>query len=362
MRTLVWSMRIGFTLLFIVLLGVTVWAWVSVQTPPRVIVEIKTKTEILGAAYKLYADENLGLWLARVVIHNRGPGAITQVRIRYSMGDLMEPAEHTIDLILPDQKVVDFYFPIIHESITQETSGRSLPLRIEITYTQRNGRTVQKREERPIKVMGRNYLVWSSMPQDELLTWHDMFSNWFLVNVFITPNEETTKYAAIQCAGGLNTSTDDRDRIQAWARIYYCLRQYGVKYFQEPSDNWTPHFNQYVQFPKETLQRKGGTCLDLAILFASMAQALGIEAGVALIPGHAIPYIRLSNGEYVFVESTIVDRQYAISHFADVVSRKVTFEEAYQLATAQIQQAAQKGQIILVDYNQLRQVGVVSPW
>lgn len=362
MRVFVWLLRVGLTGMFFVLGLLAVWMWVLYARTPQVDLEVAHKTELLGAAYKLYGDEKIGLWLVRTLIHNRGPGAIRDVRVRYTMSDYTQPVDHTIDIVLEGQRVVDFYYPIVNEAVTKETSGRSLPVKIEVAYRQPNGRTVTKALDRPIKVMGRNYLTWTSMPDDEIINWYDQFANWPLVGVFMTPNEEVTKSAGAACTSGLNTSSDDEDRIRAWAAIFYCLRNYGVRYIQEPSDAWTPHFNQYVQFPKESIQRKAGTCLDLAVLFASMAQAVGIDAGIALMPGHAIPWIRLQNGNYVFVESTFVDRAYAYGHFPQVVSPRVSFEESVHVAEALIKKNIEQGTLLLADYNELRRLGVVSPW
>lgn len=362
MRVFVWVLRLGLTGMFFVSALLAVWMWALYARTPQVELQVAHKTELLGAAYKLYGDEKVGLWLVRTLIHNKGPGAIRDVRVRYTMTDYTAPTDHTIDIVLEGQRIVDFYYPIVNESITKETSGRSLPVKIEVTYRHPNGRTVTKALDRPIRVMGRNYLTWTSMPDDEIINWYDQFANWPLVGVFMTPNEEVTKTAGAACTSGLNTSSDDEDRIRAWAAIFYCLRNYGVRYIQEPSDAWTPHFNQYVQFPKDSIQRKAGTCLDLALLFASMAQAVGIDAGIALMPGHAIPWIRLQNGQYVFVESTFVDRNYAYSHFPEIVSPRVSFEESVRVAEAFVKKNLEQGTLILADYNELRKNGVVSPW
>lgn len=362
MRILIWFFRFSFPLGGLMFSGIGFVLWnLNLRTPQPDLV-LDTKTELLGAAYKLYGDERIGLWLSRVSIHNKGKGAMYNVTLKYHLTDYTTPSEKTFEIILPQQKIVDFYYPILNETVTRETSGRTLPLEVQVTYRQQNGKVITKTLKKDIKILGRNYLTWTSMPETEILDWYDQFSNYPLLGVFMTPNEDKTKTAAVTCTGGLNTASEDEDRIRAWASIFYCLRNYGVRYIQEPTDNWTPHFNQYVQFPHESISRKAGTCLDLAILFASMAQAVGIDAGVSLLPGHAIPWIMLSNGDYVFVESTFVDRKYAYSHFSNLVSPQVSFEESYKIAMAQIENAINEGKLIIVNYNTLRSAGVVSPW
>ncbi len=362
MKAFLWFLRIGFPVIGLIFLvtGATLYYINSAQ--PVLQVDLLSKTEILGAAYKIYGDESMQFWLLRVVLRNDGKGPMKNVRITFFIPNYTSPQTKRIPLVLPGQTVVEFYYPLFNESIIKETSGRTIPINVAIEYQTNNGKKKSYEYEKSVKLLGRNYLTWTSLPDDEITNWFDQFSNWPLLGVYMTPNDELVKNISGKCAGGLNTSSSDEDRIKAWARIFYCLREIGVRYIQEPSDQWTPHFNQYVRFPRETLEQQSGTCLDLALLFASMAQAVGIDAGVALMPGHAIPYIRLSDGTPVFVEATFVDRSYAYSHFAGVVSKRVDFKECYQVATQQIQKVAQKGTLILANYNDLRKAGFVSPW
>ncbi len=56
-----------------------------------------------------------------------------------------------------------------------------------------------------------------------------------------------------------------------------------VSYFSENLNyvhmpNWNPESNiQYIQYPSNTLNQKGGNCADLSILFSSMAESIGIS-------------------------------------------------------------------------------------
>ncbi len=42
----------------------------------------------------------------------------------------------------------------------------------------------------------------------------------------------------------------------------------------------------FLQFPRETFQYKAGDCSDLSILYASLFQAVGIDAAFITVPGH----------------------------------------------------------------------------
>ena len=61
---------------------------------------------------------------------------------------------------------------------------------------------------------------------------------------------------------------------------------------------------QNVKFPRDVIRDRSGTCIDLAILYASMVNAVGLEPHLALIPGHCFPVVRLPGGQLVAVEAT----------------------------------------------------------
>lgn len=44
---------------------------------------------------------------------------------------------------------------------------------------------------------------------------------------------------------------------------------------------------QKIRIPHDVLKGKQGTCIDLAILFVSCLESMGLNAGIVLIAGHA---------------------------------------------------------------------------
>lgn len=73
--------------------------------------------------------------------------------------------------------------------------------------------------------------------------------------------------------------------------MHEAIRLYGMSYTPDPD---SPYRNQdsndlridYLQFPRQTLQYRGGDCDDLTILFCSLLQALGVDTAFVLVPGH----------------------------------------------------------------------------
>jgi tetratricopeptide (TPR) repeat protein len=74
------------------------------------------------------------------------------------------------------------------------------------------------------------------------------------------------------------------------------LQLYGLAYSSDPVPTLTSN-NQvadYVQFPRQTLQYKGGKCSDLSVLYAALFESVGVETAFITIPGHI--FVAFSTG------------------------------------------------------------------
>jgi hypothetical protein len=79
-----------------------------------------------------------------------------------------------------------------------------------------------------------------------------------------------------------------------------------------------PKTVQRMRLPEEVLDQSSGNCVELAALFASAAEALGLETAIIRIPGHAYTAVRMDdvNANYYFIETTMIGQ----SSFSDAVS------------------------------------------
>jgi hypothetical protein len=111
-----------------------------------------------------------------------------------------------------------------------------------------------------------------------------------------------------------------------------------------------PKTVQRMRLPAEVLDQSSGNCVELAALYASAAEALGLETAIIRIPGHAYTAVRMDdvNANYYFVETTMIGQ----SDFSDAVSvGKEEWEDAIPHFDAQeegyawvtIQDAREKG-------------------
>jgi hypothetical protein len=93
------------------------------------------------------------------------------------------------------------------------------------------------------------------------------------------------------------------------------------------------------------LQNRAGTCIDLAIFYGSVCEAVGLRPVLFLIPGHCFPGIYLpKSGKIVAVETTMVG--------------KADFQQAAKRGLEEANQALERGPAYKVNVRELRDSGV----
>jgi tetratricopeptide (TPR) repeat protein len=73
--------------------------------------------------------------------------------------------------------------------------------------------------------------------------------------------------------------------------VHEALDQYGIRYQVDPETPYAERSGDgaavdFLQFPRQTLNYSAGDCDDLAILYASLLEALSIDTAFITVPGH----------------------------------------------------------------------------
>lgn len=326
-------------------------------------VKFITRKQLLTCAYKVYGDPSQNMWAAKTIIKNIGEMPVKNFSIRYQLPGYTDwCSEEEYSEIRPGQTVRDYCFPSLDpQKVDVITTETPTDLKVEYTY---EGLKQPKVDNEKIILMGKNDFIFSSIPEEDRVRWADNFDNYRFTAAFITPNEQFVKDFATMVGGGLNTATSDDDAYTMFVRIFDAFRSHGIKYSQPSSGFWTGNFAQHVFYPRETIEGRRGTCIDLAIAYCSLLEAVGIKSYLALIPGHAIPIVQLPNSGDIFaIESTFVDKDYALQHYADIgLSPEVTAEECIQVAAQLIDENESEGLLIMVDPEYWWNEGVRPPW
>ena len=110
---------------------------------------------------------------------------------------------------------------------------------------------------------------------------------------------------------------------------------------------------QNVKFPRDVIRDRSGTCIDLAILYASMANAVGLKPYLAFIPGHCFPVIELPGGQQIGIEATGIGG--GLNHGSQ------SFEAVVDSGIKTLAKWQQDGRIYIIDLQDMWTKGIANP-
>lgn len=169
---------------------------------------------------------------------------------------------------------------------------------------------------------------------------------------YILPNDAEVKRIVAEASAKLEEWTGDPSfygyqsenmeniRLQV-AAIYATLQKENIAYKNPPAS--FESFGQKIRYPQEMIKFKNGTCLDLAFLFASCIESIGINPLIIFIKGHAFIGFWLKNQNLVNSYSndyTDISKRISkgmkeieiIETTAYVNGKDYSFEQAIQIA------------------------------
>jgi hypothetical protein len=321
--------------------------------------QLQVRKELMSCLYKVYGNPKFTqLWVAKAVIKNKGPVPVNNLRVRFRIPGYSNSWSSwaRTPIVYPGQTVVEPYFPILLHAVRELKSSTPAIVEMECSYTGGEGRTVEENETKPIQILGLNEVMFSSLPGEESTNWFESFNYSPLIGAsFVNSGDPIiTQFAgmAAKISGGVGASTSDENALKFMKGVYDLMVANQIKYQSPPGLLQKGVVRQHVKFGRDVLQNRAGTCIDLAILYASTCQAGGLAPGLIMIPGHCFPVIRLPGGQLVAVEVTLVSGS---------DKGPVSFEKAVQTGMKELEESSQKGLIYSVDINKLRALGVPAP-
>jgi hypothetical protein len=219
----------------------------------------------------------------------------------------------TVDVPANDQVEIHQDPRLLPEAVDQLNAQKSGEFHIRIVYLDQGEEKVILDETCEILLYSRRDFVWipGFEPQEE----YDLQAVW------VTPNDPAVE-ALIRAAAnydptGIITSgyggvvNDEEGSVYRRLKAIYDAEgdTYHLTYISTMT-TFGPGSVQRMRLPAEVLDEASGNCVELAALFASAAEALGLETAVIHIPGHAYTAVRMDeeNANYYFIETTVVGR------------------------------------------------------
>ncbi|MEW6071252.1 MAG: hypothetical protein AB1726_01480 [Planctomycetota bacterium] len=320
---------------------------------------------LMSCLYKVYGLETAfaAQWVGKAVFHNDGDGPITDLRVRFKLGNYSE-----LDLwqkfpeVVPGQTVVAVYHPVLNKSIAELTSTTPANLLCEWQYTDSEGKEHEDSDGGRISILGRSQFVFSNLTEEESMgTFEDVNSNSELIAAWVSRDDPVVKQfaaAANKAAGGEGAPYSDEAAMKVLRAIYEIWQANNFTYqgpvgFADESMSFDNKIVQSMKFPRDVIRDRSATCIELACLYCAMAEAVGLESNLVLIPGHAYPLIELPSGNYCPVECTGVGggQRYGTASFDQVV----------QIATENTKKAMESGAFLAVNIRAAWLKGVSNP-
>lgn len=333
----------------------------KVAGTPKVDVNLRVKKRLMGALYKIYSDPEAAygaFWVAKTVFKNIGSVPIYDLAISYRLGEYTEqsvPEKYT--LVPPGGAVVDAYYPILSARAAQLKTRTPTELRIKYEYSDASGRRYADERAERVEILGVNQFEFSNLAdEDRTDSWFDSFNNASLTAAFVTKNcEAVRQFAGIvsDAAGGVAAARSDQE-ARRWLKAAYDQQMANNIVYQTPSNFLTPERSiaQELKYPRDVFRDKAGTCIDLAITFAALAEAVGLRSNLLLMPGHCFAIIRLPSGYPLAIENTGLGGG----------ANRWSFEKALEEGAKKLAEVQENGQFYLIDVQkELEEGRVPSP-
>lgn len=290
--------------------------------------------DIYPVFYKYYDDHPIGT----AVLHNFEKGPVKNVKVSVFVKEYMtDPKIVDGPTTLDPGKDADIdLYGLFTKDILANTESNKVSARLSVTGVL-NGKEVQYDNIQTLDVLKRNSLTWDDDRK---------------AAAFVSANDPTAvKFAKniqsmIQPA--VNKSIDPS--LELAMAVHEGLTLYGLTYSSDPvatlnSDNKTV---DYIQFPSQTLDYKGGKCSDFSVLYSSMLEAIGVETAFITIPGHIYMAVALKmdpeTARRTFVNpDDLIYQDNKVWLPIEITLREGGFIKAWQLAAREWRENQAKG-------------------
>ncbi len=304
-------------------------------------------------------------WVGRVVLRNAGPGRVTDLRVRWKLEDYTAEwsAAEKFPELLPGQTIVSVYYPVIQPSIARLRDDTKANLLVKWTWTDETGRQREDDDAGRITLLGVNNFAFSDLGEESQFgSFEEMIRNGPLLAAWVSRNDGVVNQfgaMANKNAGGVAASTSDENALKAMRHCYELMLINNITYQSPPATvrdrgkSFDASVVQTVRFPRDVIKNRSGTCIDLAILYASMLNAVGLNPMLVLIDGHCFPAVILPGGKIVAVESTGVG--------GGLAGNFMPFEDVLAIGTKQFGEARRGGRYMLVPVQEMWEAEIRTP-
>ncbi len=330
-------------------------------------VSMQAREYVMSGVYKVYALKGspAGIWVAKAVFQNNTGAPVENLKVRYKLEGFSDwDSWHVYKRLVPTQTVVDTYYPLLSDRCGKQTNRTPTELTMEYEYTDASGKKHSDSMSKRLTMLGVHEIVYRTLPLEEVHgEFQEFFANPPRTAEGLTPDDKAAGGLAAlanERALGAGASIDDESCVKVMREAYEIMRAINITY-QSPGGggsnfgdkSFDPMLVQSIQYPRDTIRKRTGTCIELAILYASMLKSQGIKPYLVMLPGHCFPIGQLpKSGGFVPVESTGV---------GGGGRNSVDFDKAVEIGQKQWNELLKTGEFMLVDVEECIEMGIVPP-
>jgi hypothetical protein len=108
-----------------------------------------------------------------------------------------------------------------------------------------------------------------------------------------------------------NKGQQEQESYREAQAIFTALKLMGLSYVKS-STTFGDHKNvsERIRMPRESLDLSSANCIDAVVMYASLFENLGMDATVAIVPGHAYVGVRVAPGsqKFLFIDVALTGR------------------------------------------------------
>jgi hypothetical protein len=272
---------------------IAVEATTQIFNRPPLEIEVVQLRDVFSNSYKIYERDGIG----KIRLTNNTNKTMEKLKVTFQLRDFMDfPTETKLDKLLPGQSEEVALKAVFNNSILTLTEDSSVQAMIEASYFD-NGNRVLFNKSPTVNVYDKHRLTWDD---------RDRYA------AFVTPKDPPVMNFVRSV---VTQFKETKDQAQLSAAVFDMLGVYGMTYIPDPTNPYQISSGKvdtvdYVQFPRETLERKSGDCDDLVAFYSASLESMGIETRVLEVPGHML--MMFSTGIAADEDGYTMDNMYVI--------------------------------------------------
>jgi tetratricopeptide (TPR) repeat protein len=244
-------------------------ATTKVATKPPLEITVVEMRNIFSNTYKIYESQGLG----KIRVTNNMDDPVDKLKLSFTIKEYMDfPWETEIEALGAGQSQEFVLKAVFNNNILNITEDSPVQTQLNASYYENNQAKTFSRNH-TITIFEKHRMMWDL---------RDRFAT------FVTPKDPLVLEFVRSVVSQFGASADT---IHHAAAVFDALGLLGLTYMQDPTNPYQVTSGKtdlidYIQYPRETLQRKSGDCDDLVALFSAALESIGVRTLAIEVPGH----------------------------------------------------------------------------